>query len=244
MRVTTNLPSQVSGKIEERPLKFVSGNGLDHLALLGVRAVATVGSQPLLVTVRSEDGQQVTLSTEIHVVAGDDGYEELHFAPGVSRLLDPELLRKERLRLAKIYAVFTPETCWKGVFDWPFKGPITSPFGTRRRYEGGAITYHAGIDINGEEGDVIRAPAQGVVVLADVLQVSGGAVILDHGAGVLSGHYHLARIDVKEGQTVARGDPLGTMGATGLVTGSHLHWELRVGGMAVNPAEWTQRTFP
>jgi murein DD-endopeptidase MepM/ murein hydrolase activator NlpD len=105
-------------------------------------------------------------------------------------------------------------------------------------------TYHEGIDLGGITGEPVHAAAAGVVVLAETLQVRGNAVILDHGAGVLSGYYHLDRIAVQAGQRVGQGDLLGAMGATGLVTGSHLHWELRVGGVAVDPREWTEWIFP
>ena len=244
VRVNTNWPCHVSGTIEDRALPFVTREGLVHVALVGVRAVATLEMQPLRLSIRALDGRQITLVTHVQPLPGDFGHETLHFSPEVTKLLDPKITRPELLRLAKVYAAFSPRMYWEGPFDWPFPGPITSEFGTRRRYAGAAPTYHTGIDIDGETGDVIRAPASGVVALAEVLQVRGGAVIIDHGAGVLTGYYHLSSVDVVVGETVARGDPLGEMGATGLATGSHLHWELRVGGVAVSPREWTQKAFP
>jgi murein DD-endopeptidase MepM/ murein hydrolase activator NlpD len=89
----------------------------------------------------------------------------------------------------------------------------------------------------------VVAAAAGVVALAEPLAVRGNAVIIDHGAGVLSGYYHLDRIVVNAGQTVAQGELIGEVGSTGLSTGSHLHWELRVGGVAVLPSEWVERTW-
>jgi len=86
----------------------------------------------------------------------------------------------------------------------------------------------------------VVAAANGVEVLAEPLQVRGNAVVIDHGAGVLTGYFHLDSIAVEKGQAVKAGEALGTMGATGLVTGSHLHWELHVGGVAVDPADWTE----
>ncbi|MBC7257258.1 MAG: M23 family metallopeptidase, partial [Chloroflexi bacterium] len=93
----------------------------------------------------------------------------------------------------------------------------------------------------GETGDPVQAPAAGIVALAEVLQVRGGTVILDHGAGVLSGYFHLQSIAVREGETVEPGTLLGEIGSTGLSTGSHLHWEMRIGGIAVDPREWLER---
>ena len=83
------------------------------------------------------------------------------------------------------------------------------------------------------------APARGIVRLAEELDVRGNMVILDHGLGVMSGYCHLSRIDVAPGDTVQRGQQIGLMGSTGLVTGSHLHWEMRVGGVPVSAREWT-----
>jgi len=250
VRVRTNRRCHVWGTIQERPdasplqVRFVSQGGLEHVGLLGVRAIATPGAQPLVVSIRSEDHQEVSLTTQVYVLEGEFDYESLRFSPTVRKLLDPEILRKEALRLAEMYGAFTPQIRWEGAFDWPIEARITSPFGTRRQYEGGPLTYHAGVDLRGPDDAVIRAPAAGVVVLADELLVRGGAVILDHGAGVFTGYYHLSGIEVEEGQTVSRGDALGIQGATGLVTGPHLHWEMRVGGMAVNALEWTRRSFP
>ena len=241
--VSTNRSCRVSGMIQDRQLPFISQDGLEHVAFVGVRALAKAGRQPLRVVIRANDGQQVTLDTSLSIVPGNYGHETIHFSPEVAKLLDPKITRPELLRLAKVYAAFTPEIYWEGAFDWPWVGPITSQFGTRRQYGDAIRSYHTGIDIDGETGDIIRAPARGIVVLAEMLQVRGGAVILDHGAGVLSGYYHLDSIDVEVGQTVERGDPLGKMGAAGLVTGSHLHWELRVGGVAVSAKEWAERAF-
>jgi murein DD-endopeptidase MepM/ murein hydrolase activator NlpD len=82
------------------------------------------------------------------------------------------------------------------------------------------------------------------VVLAEPLTVRGNAVIVDHGLGVHTGYWHLSRIDVAAGQVVKVGDAIGQVGTTGLSTGSHLHWELRIGDVPVDPMEWTRRTIP
>jgi len=244
VRVQTNRPCRVTGTIEDRSLYFISQDELTHIAFLGVRALAKEEPQLLRISVHADDGQQVTLRSEISVLSGDYGHETLHLSAEVAKLLDPKITRPELLRLAKVYAIVSPKLLWEGAFDWPIDGPITSQFGTRRDYGQGILSYHCGIDIDGETGDVIVAPASGIVMLAEELQVRGGAVIIDHGAGVLTGYYHLSDIYAEVGKAIATGDPLGEMGSTGLSTGSHLHWELRVGGIAVNPMEWTQRSFP
>ena len=90
----------------------------------------------------------------------------------------------------------------------------------------------------------IYAPADGRVVLADELAVRGSAVLIDHGMGVFSGYWHQSGLAVEAGQMVQRGDLIGYVGDTGLVTGAHLHWEMRVGGIAVDPMQWTRTAFP
>ncbi len=242
--VRTNLPSHVWGSVDSRALQFVSVSDLEHYCLVGMQALDQLGAHPLKVVAQAGDDRQVTLRTSLRVMSGNYERETIHFTPEVAELLDPKYTRPERLRLAEVYATFTPQAHWESPFAWPCEGAITSHFGTRRQYGGEIQSYHAGIDMRGATGDPFCAPAPGVVVLAEVLKVRGGAVILDHGAGVLSGFYHLDSVDVEVGQSVAQGDVLGEIGSTGLSTGSHLHWELRVGGVAVDPGEWTERQFP
>ena len=242
--VTTSHPAVVSGQIQDRQIQFVSVAGLDHLAFVGIRALAPLSPQPITVTVTSETGQQLTLLTSVSVTSGGYGQETIPLSPRLSALLDPAITQPELLRLAEVYAAFGPQMLWQEAFGWPLSGPITSNFGTRRSYGGALSSYHTGTDIDGETGDPVQAPAAGIIALADALQVRGNAVIIDHGAGVLTGYYHLSRIDVEPGQAVERGDLLGIVGSTGLSTGSHLHWEMRVGGVAVDALEWTQRSIP
>ena len=128
----------------------------------------------------------------------------------------------------------------------PYGGDcINSLFGTRRSYNDGALWgYHAGVDLCGGLGTPIYAAADGVVVLAENLEVRGGAVILDHGWGVYTGYWHLSAIEVQPGQQVQAGDEIGLAGSTGRSTGPHLHWELWVGGVPVNPLTWLQQAWP
>jgi len=250
-RVEANHPSAVSGLLTggdgDHPVRFVLHAEGDYVALVGIGAIDDVGKRTLGVTVRSQDGQEQRLVAEIEVIEGTyEQYEQedLQFAPSVARLLSPELSQPELQLLGDIYGGQTAKIFWREPFAWPAEGAITSAFGTRRRYQGGGLSYHAGIDIDGETGDDIRAPAAGVVVLARPLNVRGNAVIIDHGAGVYSGLYHLDHIGVDIGQFVQGGDIIGRMGATGLVTGSHLHWEMRVGGVAVEPRAWIGKLLP
>jgi murein DD-endopeptidase MepM/ murein hydrolase activator NlpD len=114
-------------------------------------------------------------------------------------------------------------------------GAANSRFGTRSVFNGEARAPHAGADFSAALGQPIKAPNAGLVVAARPLYYSGNTVILDHGLGLYSMLAHLSRIDVHEGDRVAAGDVVGLVGATGRVTGPHLHWALRVGGARVDP---------
>ena len=130
---------------------------------------------------------------------------------------------------------------WAGVFEPPCGGTISSYFGTRRAYNEGPYTsYHGGVDLRGATGTPVYAPASGTVVLADELVVRGDALMLDHGWGVLTGYWHLSTIEVEVGQHVEEGELIGRIGNTGLSTGSHLHWEMWIGGVNVNPMQWLE----
>jgi murein DD-endopeptidase MepM/ murein hydrolase activator NlpD len=208
---------------------------------VGIHALASAESLPLVVEVTSADGQQVSLATTVEIISGDYGQETIHFDPETSKLLDPAISEPENVLMGEVWATFTPDILWADLFQWPVVGPFTSYFGTRRSYGGQVSSYHAGLDIDGETGDSVMAAADGVVAFVEPLQVRGNVVVIDHGAGVLTGYFHLDSFAVEVGQSVEAGDVIGTMGATGLVTGSHLHWELHVGGIATSPAEWTER---
>jgi murein DD-endopeptidase MepM/ murein hydrolase activator NlpD len=126
-------------------------------------------------------------------------------------------------------------------FSSPLEGdfPHSSPYGSRRTYEPNpAISAHEGEDFSAPAGTPVTAPAEGVVVLAEPLFVRGNAVILDHGSGVFTGYWHLQELAVQQGDRVAAGQLLGRVGSTGLSTGAHLHWELRVNGLPVDPLQW------
>ena len=176
-------------------------------------------------------------------------YETQHIVVPESKgdLLAPDKLRAERERLYAIWARVSGPPRWHGPFRFPIAEGFqrTSPYGTRRSYNGGPVSsFHAGSDWGAPEGTPIVAPAAGVVVLAEPLFVRGGAVIIDHGAGVYSNFWHFSRIDVKPGEVLKKGDQLGLVGTTGLSTGAHLHWEIRVNTIAVNPLQWAERTYP
>lgn len=128
------------------------------------------------------------------------------------------------------------EANWADGFSWPVLGPISGVFGSQRILNGEPKRPHSGVDIAAPEGAAVRAPAPGVVTLAEEdMYFEGGLVLIDHGHWVESAYLHLSRIDVSPGQIIKKGDPIGAVGATGRVTGPHLHWSMKWAGTLIDP---------
>ncbi|MCX6020969.1 MAG: peptidoglycan DD-metalloendopeptidase family protein, partial [Chloroflexi bacterium] len=131
---------------------------------------------------------------------------------------------------------------WTGPFQLPVAGVVTSPFGEVRDDEGVPHTPHLGVDLGAPTGTPVHAANDGVVIFVGPLAVRGNAVIINHGAGVFSGYYHLSRIDVAAGQTIRSGELVGAVGAIGLATGPHLHWDMIVRGTHTDSLTWVGQT--
>jgi murein DD-endopeptidase MepM/ murein hydrolase activator NlpD len=159
--------------------------------------------------------------------------------------VDPEFVNPPPAALARIeqdarliretYAHSVPDRLWTGPFERPVPDEANSRFGSRSVFNGEMRAPHAGADFLSPAGRPVVAPNSGRVVLARDLFFTGNTVIIDHGRQLFSLLAHLSRMDVKEGETIRAGQPLGLVGATGRVTGPHLHWALRVGGARVDP---------
>lgn len=140
-----------------------------------------------------------------------------------------EFAARRPAELARIAAARARQTAaegWRQAFAWPATGRISTRFGAQRIYAGEPGAYHSGIDIALPTGTPVRAPADGVAILAAEapFTLEGELLMLDHGMGLSSAFLHLSRIDVREGETVRQGQLLGAVGATGRATGPHLHW--------------------
>jgi murein DD-endopeptidase MepM/ murein hydrolase activator NlpD len=173
----------------------------------------------------------------------DGGYasQEIVVSDDKAAQMTPDAIRIERDMVVDIWSQASPILLWQGPFVRPIdpQYPTTSPFGTRRAYSVADIgNFHAGQDFGAPEGVLVTAPAAGTVVMAAPVTVRGNAVILDHGRGIFTGYWHLSEIKVAIGQQVAAGDVVGIVGNTGLSTGAHLHWEMRINGVAVDPMQF------
>ena len=126
---------------------------------------------------------------------------------------------------------------WSASFLKPRASVQTSSFGTGRSFNSVVKSRHLGVDFRGRVGDTVFASNRGVVALTEDFLLAGTVVYLDHGAGVVTGYFHLSKVLVTPGDTVARGQPIALVGASGRVTGSHLHWSARYGSLTVNPLD-------
>jgi murein DD-endopeptidase MepM/ murein hydrolase activator NlpD len=144
-------------------------------------------------------------------------------------------IEEEGARLARLWTSSSPERLWADSFVAPVPQPANSRFGSRSILNGRAMSPHGGADFASPAGTPIQAPNTGRIVLAGDLYYTGGTVVIDHGLGLVSLFAHMSRVDVAEGEMVDRGAVVGLVGATGRVTGPHLHWTLRANGARVDP---------
>jgi hypothetical protein len=207
-------------------------------AVIGVAADFMAGQHQVQVI---EDGVMNLPIMVLTVVEAAFPEELIELAPEQAQLLtDPVAIEEDRQALASIYASVTPARLWSGPFVLPAVGALGDTFGMRRSFDGGSFSHHTGVDILAGEGAPVVASNGGRVAFAGDLHLRGGSVIIDHGAGVFSGYHHLSQMLVAAGQDVAQGDVIGAVGGTGLTTGPHLHWEIVVHGVRVDPLPWTQ----
>ncbi len=145
-------------------------------------------------------------------------------------------LVRERELLARVYAARRETPPLAAPFVKPVPGEFSSVFGTRRILNGQPRDPHSGLDLRGDTGTPVGAAGPGLVVLAQELYYSGNVVIVDHGGGLFTLYAHLSRIDVEVGRAVRAGDTVGLLGATGRVTGPHLHWGAKIGDRPFDPS--------
>lgn len=218
------------------------GEGV-FVGILGAAADLSPGQQPIYLTLIDAAGGVTNLAHSMVVRTApriDQAIRiDLERYPERGGGLDVAVREAERARLLPVWQTVTPERRWQGRWLAPITPTVTSPFGARRVFNDGAFaSTHTGADFSAPAGAPVRAAAGGVVAVAEPLPILGNAVWIDHGWGVHSGYGHLSALRVAPGQAVAAGDAIGDVGATGAATGPHLHWEVRVHGVAVAPLAW------
>jgi murein DD-endopeptidase MepM/ murein hydrolase activator NlpD len=218
---------------------FASRDGKGWFALTGVDVEGAVGPSTLRIDARLEGVGARDLSRTVEIHAAHYRTGSLTVEPKFVEP-DPEAMKRiqaESELKTKVFAASAQEPLWQGSFHAPVNAAPTDSFGTRRMFNGKLASIHKGMDFRARMGTPVRAGNSGVVVLARALYYEGNCVAIDHGLGLFTLSMHLSRIDVREGQQVAAGQLLGLSGATGRVTGPHLHWAVRWQGAYLDPAK-------
>ncbi len=253
IRLASQVDLTLQGSFMDRELHFFRTEQGDYVALQGIHAMAEPGAYPLTLWGQTSDGVTIGFTQMIRVVSGDFAYETLQVPP---ETLDPENTIPEDEIWYGIPVSYTPEKMWNGIFLRPVAPSdcgYTDFFGNRRSYNGSPYNYfHTGLDFcynYNLEVNEIYAPADGIVVYADgPLVVRGYATMIDHGWGVYTGYMHQEKILVQVGERVKAGQVIGVVGITpkniGRVSGPHLHFEVWVGGVQVDPLDWLEREYP
>lgn len=229
--------ASAEGEFAGEPLHFHAQED-GTLTALTAAPLDSVGTLRLRVRVTHADGSTDAHDLAVPVDTGDYRLEELSVAPQFGRPQPPEIRQRMADEAARARAVSqssheTPRM-WEPPFLAPRDSRITSPFGSGRVFNGQVQSRHTGTDFAGAVGTPVRAPARGVVALVDDFYLGGGVIYIDHGAGLVTAYLHLSGKDVAEGDVVERGQVIGQVGATGRVTGPHLHWIVRYGGHTVD----------
>jgi len=239
--VTTTTRTAVTGTFLGASLNIIADTaGTTHYSVFGVPVFTAAGTYPLVLSAGGT-------TQEIQVTVAEGGYPttDITLSPEQETLLAPAVEEFEISALRNLASAFNPVRSYEGAFGLPAAAPMNAPYGTRRSYNGGTVSrYHNGADFAAPPGTPVLAVAPGRIVLADLLNIRGNTVLIDHGWGVYSLYAHLTAINVGLGQTVTSGQVIGTSGSTGRVTGPHLHWELWVSGVPVDPMLWTQYSLP
>lgn len=246
VQLNSDTPIQVSGALGESPLVFFN-EGNDQYALQGIYALQEPGFYPLSISGELDHGGTFGFSQWVYIADGGYPYDDpLTVSP---ETIDPAVTEPENEQIYALTAPFSAEKQWESMFVAPVDAIYTTDFpsryGSRRSYNGSPYNYfHTGLDFWGKVGNNIYAPAPGEVVFTGPLTVRGNTTVIDHGWGVYTIYMHQDEILVETGEMIETGQLIGRVGATGRVTGAHLHWEVWAGGIQVDPINWLQEVFP
>jgi len=241
------VPVGVSGTWIGKTLTFFkSDNPEIWYALAGADVETQPGSYDLEVTAVLADGNRLRSAKQVELVAANFKTEALEVP---KNFVEPNAAEKREIAREKVlkkraFAQLTARPLWSGDFIKPVNGPATESFGESRTLNDEKISTHRGTDFPVKEGTAVLASNSGTVVLARKLFYEGNCVIVDHGEGFFTIYMHLSRIDVRPGDRRKKGEQIGLSGATGRVTGPHLHMGVRWNGAYLNPVGLLALTLP
>lgn len=216
---------------------FPDATGSVWYGVGGVGRELLPGEYELAADIETTHGNRLQLKKNIRVESTVYATAELSVAPAMAKV--PEELKhkveEDRRAFREVWAHPVMGMLWSGAFQVPVEGRVTSTFGEQRIFNKEVNSVHGGVDLAAGMGVPISATASGRVALVRSCYIEGGTVVVDHGGGLYTYYCHLSEYSVKEGQMIDKGEVVGLAGATGRVTGPHLHWGCRVQGMRVDP---------
>lgn len=244
-----NIPSfrEAALRFKGKKIPFIKlENNNELMAVIGLDMDTKPGFYSLKITLALSDGS--LLEKEKRIVVEEKSFpvkklwvEEKFVTPPLEVI---ERIQREARIIQGVYSLVSNDWYGKGRFILPVEGRVTPNFGEKRIYNNKPRSAHNGVDIASPAGTPIRASNSGKIVLASDLYFAGKSVIIDHGLGVFTFYCHLSEITVKRGTSVKKGEVIGKAGATGRVTGPHLHWSVRVNDGRVDPMSLLTLDFP
>jgi murein DD-endopeptidase MepM/ murein hydrolase activator NlpD len=246
IRVKTIKPLTLSGSLNGSELHFFETADNQYTALQGVHAMASIGLTQLTLQGNS-DSDHFSIDQMILLESGGFGRDPELSVP--SETIDPAVTKPEDDTIKNVISNISGTRYWNGQWKVPIElglDCIKSKYGNRRSYNGSNYIYfHTGVDFGVCAPTLaITAAADGIVVYTGLLTVRGNTTIIDHGWGVFTAYYHQSNILVKVGDKVTQGQHIGEVGDTGRVTGPHLHFEVWVNGIQVQPLDWLYNEYP
>lgn len=225
--------------------QLINQAGRPDFLLLGVDLAVKPGLHTLEILSFRHREQMVRAEYQVEILSREFPKKELTVS---QKYVTPprqvqERIKREAELLAQIYSLSSPEWLADGSFVMPCEGKLFPNFGQQRIYNRVPRSVHSGVDIAVPTGHPIKATSRGRVVLASDLYFSGKTVIIDHGLGLFSTYCHLSRILVKRGEVVETGHVIGRAGSTGLSTGPHLHWAMRINEARIDPLSLLELEF-
>ena len=232
----TGEPDRVTGHLLKREILFFPIGDEKYAGLLGLDMQDQPGQHELEVQVQYPNR---TERHKVTVLLMKEDFKVQHLKLPKNMVdLDKKTLARvkhESKVLHRSFESLLPNPLWNSEFIEPVKGRISGRFGSRRIINGKPKRPHSGEDIAAPKGTTVVAMNRGIVRLTMDHFFTGKGVILDHGLGLFSMYFHLSAVDVKQGQMVEKGEPIGKVGATGRATGPHLHWGIRLNGSRIDP---------
>ena len=238
VRIGGGILAAVDGRVGQTPVYFQQSGRSSFIGLVGADIEAKPGISKLLLLATTRGGVLYERKVPVHVKAKAFRTESFSVPPSFDQM-SPETVEeigREQTDFARAFAFSSPERLWEAPFLRPVPQEASaSSFGRRRIINGSPRAPHSGTDLSAPFGTEVVASNHGRVVLMGNYFFAGGSIVLDHGGGLFTMYFHLSEFRVEQGSSVKRGDVIGISGASGRVTGPHLHWGARLSGARIDP---------